>query len=80
MYGPGGAFFGLLALSEAHPRPQGDYFCFFPRSGVPFGTLAPSIGGQGPTMGIAFGTFFFPPKNDDTKNQYSTSTRTIFLT
>ena len=32
---------------------------FFSRSGVPFGTLAPSIGGQGPTLGIAFGLFFF---------------------
>ena len=36
-------------------------FLFFPRSGSAVGTLAPSFGGQGPTMGIAFGTFFFPP-------------------
>ena len=30
---------------------------------MPFGTLAPSIGGQGPTLGIAFGTFFFSSKH-----------------
>ena len=33
-------------------------FLFFPRSGSAVGTLAPSLGGRGPTLGIAFGTFF----------------------
>ena len=37
-------------------------FLFFPRSGSAVGTLAPSFGGQGPTLGIAFRSFFFPPQ------------------
>ena len=34
-------------------------FLFFSRSGSAVGTLAPSFGGRDPTLGIAFGTFFF---------------------
>ena len=49
-------FIGILGIFWA-------YFFVFSRSGAPFGTLAPSIGGQGPTLGIAFGTFFFFSEN-----------------
>ena len=37
-------------------------FLFFPRSGSAVGTLAPRFGGRGPTLGIAFGRFFFSMK------------------
>ena len=38
------------------------FFCFFAFWGS-VGTLAPSFGGRGPILGIAFGTFFFFPEN-----------------